>query len=142
MGRVAPRYLVDKSAYARMRTPEVRAILAPLIEAGEVAICGMITLEILYSARSLTDLEAVRSELRAALTNIPLEERDFDRAIEVIAALAIQGQHRAAKLPDLLIAAVAERANLTVLHYDEDFERIATVTGQPMQWVVLRGSVK
>jgi predicted nucleic acid-binding protein len=112
MERVAARYLVDTSAYARMRIAEVQAILAPLIELGEVATCGMITLEILYSARSPADLEAVRSELRFALTNVPLQDTDFERAIEVMAALAAHGQHRAATLPDLLIAAVAERAGL------------------------------
>ena len=142
MERVAARYLVDTSAYARMRIAEVQVILAPLIELGEVATCGMITLEILYSARSSADLEAVRSELRFALTNVPVQDTDFERAIEVMADLAAHGQHRAAKLPDLLIATVAERAGLTVLHYDEDFDRIAMVTGQPMQWVVPRGSVR
>lgn len=46
------------------------------------------------------------------------------------------GQHRGAGLPDLLIAALAERAGLPVVHYDADFDQIAAVTGQPMQWVV------
>ena len=44
-------------------------------------------------------------------------------------------------MPDLLIAAVAERAGLSVLYYDEDFDRIAAVTGQPTEWVVPRGSL-
>ena len=42
---------------------------------------------------------------------------------------------------DLLVAAAAERAGLTVLHYDQDFDLIAEVTGQPTEWVVPRGSV-
>ena len=54
----------------------------------------------------------------------------FDRAIEVQAVLAARGQPRAPSLPDLLIAAVAELAQLTVLHVDKDFELIAEVTGQ------------
>ena len=56
-------------------------------------------------------------------------------------ALAQRGQHRAVGLPDLLIAAVAERAGLIVLHYDADYELVAAVTGQAMQWIVPRGSV-
>ncbi len=40
-----------------------------------------------------------------------------------------------------LVAACAETAELTVLHYDADYERIAEVTSQPVQWVVPRGSV-
>jgi predicted nucleic acid-binding protein len=55
--------------------------------------------------------------------------------------LARRGRHRAAGLPDLLQAAVAERHAVTLLHYDSDFDLIAAVTGQPMQWVVPRGSV-
>ena len=39
-------------------------------------------------------------------------------------------------IDDLIIAAAAEQAGLTVLHYDDDFDLIAEVTGQPMEWVV------
>lgn len=55
--------------------------------------------------------------------------------------LAERSQHRAVPLPDLLVAACAERAELTVLHYDADFDRIAALTNQPSQWIVPRGSV-
>jgi len=44
-------------------------------------------------------------------------------------------------LPDLLIAAVAERERVTVFHYDGDYELIAKVTGQPTHWVVPPGTV-
>ena len=58
-----------------------------------------------------------------------------------MAALARRSQHRSASIPDLLTAAVAERTGLSVIHYDEDFERIAAVTEQPVCWVVPRGSI-
>ena len=45
------------------------------------------------------------------------------------------------RLPDVLIAAAAERHRVTVLHYDHDDDRIAAVTGQPVEWVVPAGSV-
>jgi predicted nucleic acid-binding protein len=48
---------------------------------------------------------------------------------------------RAVGLPGLLIAAAAERERVTVLHYDGDYELIAQVTAQPVQWVVPRGTV-
>ena len=48
---------------------------------------------------------------------------------------------RAVGFPDLLIAAVAEREQVTLLHYDSDYDLIAQVTTQPMQWVVPRGTV-
>jgi predicted nucleic acid-binding protein len=42
---------------------------------------------------------------------------------------------------DLLIAAAAESAGVELLHYDEDFERIAAITGQPTRWIAPRGSL-
>jgi predicted nucleic acid-binding protein len=54
--------------------------------------------------------------------------------------LAREGQHRSVSIPDLLIAATAERSSLTVLHYHGDYERIAACTGQAAEWVVPRGT--
>ncbi len=48
---------------------------------------------------------------------------------------------RGRKVSDLLIAAAAEARGLTVLHYDADFDRIASVTGQSCEWVAPAGSV-
>ena len=56
-----------------------------------------------------------------------------DRSVEVLALLADRGQHRAPSIPDLIIAATAELAGLTVLHLDKDFDIIAQITGQPME---------
>jgi predicted nucleic acid-binding protein len=75
------------------------------------------------------------------LDRVPIDQATLERAVDVHGLLADRGQHRAASIPDLLVAAAAERAGLTVLHYDADFDMIATVTGQPTEWVVPRGSV-
>ena len=56
-----------------------------------------------------------------------------DRALEVLTLLADRGQHRGLSIPDLIIAATAEFAGLTVLHLDKDFEIIASITGQPLE---------
>ena len=56
-----------------------------------------------------------------------------DRAVEVQLLLADQGQHRAPSIPDLIIAATAELAGLTVLHLDKGFDLIADLTGQPVE---------
>lgn len=97
-------------------------------------------LEILYSARSADDHAAVREELEG-LDRVAVDDAVIDRAIEVQSALARTGQHRGASLPDLLLAAAAERARLAVLHYDSDFDRIADVTSQRSEWVVPKGTV-
>lgn len=121
--------------------PAVAATLAPLISAGQVATCGVIELEILFSARSEDDLLQTRQRRALAFERVPMSENDFVRAEDVMATLARQGRHRSVSLPDLLIAAVAERAGLTVLHYDADFDAVASVTGQDAQWVAPRGSL-
>jgi predicted nucleic acid-binding protein len=132
-------YLADKSALARMTIPMVRQRLEPLLVNGLVATCGIIDLEIGYSARSAAVHEAVVAE-RQALPRAAIDDQVFDRALRVQGLLAQHGQHRLA-IPDLLIAAAAERAGLTVLHYDTDFDRIADITGQPHDWIVPRGSI-
>ncbi|MFC9892469.1 PIN domain-containing protein [Nocardia sp. NPDC127579] len=70
----------------------------------------------------------------------PVTDEALVRAIEVQGHLAQKSKHRSVPIPDLLIAATAERHNLTVLHYDGNFDTIAEVTGQPVEWVVPRGS--
>jgi predicted nucleic acid-binding protein len=56
-----------------------------------------------------------------------------DRALQVQMLLATKGQHRAPSIPDLIIAAAAELAGLTVLHVAKGFDLIAGITGQPTE---------
>ncbi|TAK23966.1 MAG: PIN domain nuclease [Chloroflexota bacterium] len=140
MAVASPAYVVDKSAFTRLRHGSVEAVLAPLVARDQVATCGVFELEILYSARDARDFAGVRHEL-LGLPRFDFAQTDFDRAIEVLGMLAIRGQHRAGGLSDLLLAAIAERHAVTVLHYDAHFDLIAAVTNQPTRWVVPRGSV-
>ena len=135
-----PTHIADKSALARLRHPGVSAALAPMIDAGRLATCGVLELEVLYSARDRRDFSQIREELQG-YPRLAIEQADFDRAIDLMAALARRGQHRAAGLPDLLLAAVAERHGVTLLHYDADFDLIAPLSSHPILWVAPRGSV-
>ena len=132
-------YLADKSALARMTAPAVRQRLEPLLVTGLVATCGIVDLEVGYSARNADTHVAVVVE-RRAMPRASIDEAVFDRALTVQGLLARRGQHRL-PIPDLLIAAAAERVGLSVLHYDADFDRIAAVTGQPHEWIVPKGSL-
>ena len=134
------RYLADKSALARMPLAPVRARLSPLIESGEVATCAIVDLEILFSARNHEEHARIRHRRRFAFDSVPLTEAIFKRAIEVQGELSRTGKHRV-PIPDLIIAATAESAGLTVLHYDADFDQIARITGQSVDWIVPRGSI-
>jgi len=136
-----PTFLADKSALTRRDTrPEVRQVLEPLLVAGEIATCGIVDLELLYSASSRATYRSLSEALRG-MPRVALEEASVRRALEVQMMLAERSQHRAVPLPDLLVAACAEKAGLTVLHYDADFDRIAALTGQDARWIVSRGSV-
>ena len=137
---MTPRFLIDKSALSRMPLTPVRARLQPVLEAGLAATCSIVDLEVLFSARNAEEHRQIRHRRSLAYARVPLTEAMFERAIEVQGLLAIQGQHRV-PIPDLVIAATAEVASLVVLHYDADFDRIASVTAQPMEWVVPRGTV-
>ena len=135
------RYLADTSALARMRHQPVAAILAPLIVAGLVATCGVIEFELGWATRTTAEFDQLRADRDAGHECLATHDEDWRRALEVQGALWRSGQVRAVGFPDLLIAAVAERERVTVLHYDSDYDAIAHVTGQPAQWIVPRGTV-
>jgi predicted nucleic acid-binding protein len=135
------RYLADKSALARWHHPPVRTVLAPLVEHGLIATCGLTELVVLFTARGRADCDQVAADRRHAYEWLPTEDGDLRRALGVQAELAARDQLGAVSLADLIIAAVAERHGVCVLHYDADYERVATITGQPTRWVVRKGSV-
>lgn len=135
-------YLIDKSALARVaRQPAVRAALERLDESGVLATSAIIDLEIGYSARSLAEFESVAADRASLYQELPLTRTVTDRARRVQRELVRTGQHQGPGVPDLLIAATAEVYGATVVHYDRDFDTIATITAQPMEWIVPAGSV-
>ena len=134
-------HLVDNSVLARGYKPAVAATLEPMVLKGLVAICSVTDLELLFSARSGAEHREWRQEIDLRFVRVQIDQGALDRAVDVQGLLADRGQHRGTNVPDLVVAAAAERAGLTVLHYDADFDLIATVTGQPTEWVVARGSV-
>lgn len=134
-------HLADTSALARLRHPSVAAVLGPLIEAGLVATCGVVESELSWAARTADEFDELRADRDAGYEWLAIHDEDWHRALRVAAALWRAGRIRAVGFPDLLIAAVAERERVTVLHYDSDYDLIAEVTGQRAQWVVPRGSV-
>ena len=133
------RYLIDTSVWARRRQPAVAARVVPLIGAGLVATCSVLDAEALYTTRSPAEYEQVRGDRRAAYEFLVTDQEAWDRALDVQRQLTARSMTRAVGLPDLLVAAVGELYRVTVLHYDGDFEHVASVTGQPVEWVVSRG---
>jgi predicted nucleic acid-binding protein len=134
-------YLADTSALARLHHPPVAAVLGPLIVAGMVATCGVIEFELGWATRSSAEFDQLRADRDVGYEWLGTHDEDWRRALGVQAELWRTGRMRSVGLPDLLVAAVAERERVTILHYDSDYDLVRDVTGQPAQWVVPRGSV-
>lgn len=135
--------LFDTSALIlAARHPTISRMLARSVAADEVALSAPILLEYLNGARSLEEYDRFELGLRASRL-VRTNAEDWDRALTVHRALARSGpgHPRSVRLPDLIIAAAAEREAMPIVHYDDDYDRIAAITGQPTRWVVPRGSI-
>ena len=136
-----PVYLADTSVYVlRGRHAGVQQRFESLLSAGRLAICQMTAMEFLNNAPSPRAYEVVWAAVHGQRW-MDVTTAAMNRALSVHRQLAKASQHRMFKLPDLIIAATAEEHGATVLHYDADFDRIAGITGQPVEWVAPRGSL-
>jgi predicted nucleic acid-binding protein len=135
------RHLIDTSAAARMTHPEVAARLAPLIEAGLVATTAQLDAEALYSARDSVDYEQLWSDRRVAYEYLPTDDDHWQTALGAQRQLASTGRHRAVGMTDLLIATLADAHDVTLIHYDADFEIAAEILPFRHQWVLERGTI-
>jgi predicted nucleic acid-binding protein len=138
--------LADTSAWLwsrRQAYPELRHAFDSALVEGDLATCDMVRLELLYSSRNATEFAEIREELEA-VPDCPIGKEQWARALWVYEQLSARGgsHHRSVKHPDLLIAAAAESADIAVLHYDEDYERIAEITGQATRWLAPAGSLR
>lgn len=131
-------WLIDKSAYTRISGSPDADLWIDRIERGLVRMSTVTRLEIGYSFRT-----AAQARLEVASPPLSLMPVEYltpaaeDRAVELQLLLADRGQHRAPSIPDLLVAAAADIAALTVLALDKDFDLIAQISGQPMEWLRL-----
>ena len=128
-------YLVDTTVLVlRGQRDVVEQRFDTLLIEGRLVLCQMALLEYLNSAPDPRSYERLWTNLHAQPW-VDITTEAMDRSLEVHRELAKQGQHRDVKLRDLIMAATAELAGLTLLHYDEDYDRIAKITGQPVEWV-------
>ena len=128
-------YLIDTSDLFRILQDKLRRAWSDQLAAGVIATCPVVELEFLYSARSLADRLEKSRLLRDLFGWVPMSERAWERSEEIQQRLTEAGTLGSAGAVDLIIAATAERARLTVLCDDRDFQTIARVTGQPVKLV-------
>jgi predicted nucleic acid-binding protein len=135
---MAVTYLLDTSVVTRLRVPAVRERVQALDTTG-LARTAMTDLEVGFSARETSEWDRLMTALES-FELVDILPGHFSRARQVQRLLAQHGL-KGRKVPDLLIAAVGEQTARTVLHYDADFDHIASVTGQTTEWVVARGGI-
>jgi predicted nucleic acid-binding protein len=132
-------HVLDTSVLTRLQREPVRDAVEARAQGGELARAGISDLELGYSARSAEEWDQLAERLET-FELVETTAEHVRRARQVQRLLAARHQ-RGRKVPDLLVAAAAETSGLSVLHYDADFDRIASVTGQRCEWVVPAGSV-
>ncbi|WP_405584491.1 PIN domain nuclease [Streptomyces sp. NBC_01190] len=131
----AAQFLIDTSALARfLRGDAEQYGWDRAASAGLIATCPVTELEFFYSARSAADRARGIDDMRLLFGWVPVDDRTYERAWRVQDLLTRKGQHRSAGPVDLMVAATAELQGLTLLHRDRDFECIAAITGQALQW--------
>jgi predicted nucleic acid-binding protein len=137
--------LLDNSAWARLESapiPGQRAVeIAVAFEEGRVAACLPFLLEAGYSARDAEDHGRLIDEL-LTLPLLRIDEGIEQRVIDVQRQLARAGHHRLPPV-DLILAAIADRHGIGVLHYDSDFDLLRSKTDLDFEsvWLVPRGEI-
>jgi len=126
---VIPTHLADASAWSQLHRNDVAARLVPLLVGGGAATCGVVDLEVLSAFADPVERTAAAGE-RAMFPRVPVDDAVLGRAVEVQALV-----REPVPVVALVVAAAAERAGLIVLHQDDAFDRIAAVTGQPVERV-------
>jgi predicted nucleic acid-binding protein len=135
--------LADTSAWSvRHRDSALEEEFEKSVRVGSIASCTAVRAELLRSTRDAAEFATTRAGL-ARLPDCPIEPREWERAMDVMETFARRGplHHRQVPFSDLLVAAAAETAGVSVLHYDRHFELIAEVTGQPVRAIAPFGSL-
>lgn len=122
------------------RFPELTAWFNAAVEAGLVLVCDLVILELTRLAPNERRAQEISARL-GAFEAVPMPPRLWDRARETQLALAASGDHRRVPPADLLLAAAAEEADMDLVHYDRDYERIAAVGGLRQEWLVPDGTL-
>ena len=135
-------FIADASAWNRAAHPRVAGRWTTALRNRQIATCPVVSLELLYSARDREEFDDISASL-AQLRDVPLTRsvtNAAQRAYRELAAVRPRNQ-RSVRLPDLLIAACAQGSGIGVLHYDEDFDRLAEVLAFESRWIARRGSL-
>ncbi|MBA3864878.1 MAG: PIN domain-containing protein [Solirubrobacterales bacterium] len=135
--------LFDTGAWTWVRDrrfPELAAWFNAAVETGQVLVCDLVILELTRLAPNEARAHQVADRL-AAFESIPMPAELWTRARQTQLALAASGDHRRVPPADLLLAGAAEEADVALVHYDRDYQRIGAVSGLRQEWLVPDGTL-
>lgn len=133
-------YLLDTSAWSKHLHGKVGNRLAELIEHDQLHICSIVELEFLNAAKNTAQWRDGKTELEL-MKRAHSPGDVFERALELQCDL-LGGKLPGRKIGDLIIAVTAMNNDLTVLHYDRDYEHIQTLWAHFRQeWIVPPGTI-
>jgi predicted nucleic acid-binding protein len=129
-------FLLDKSAHElARRDPDARRAFETLAVSGLLATCAMVELEVLFSARNPADHRRLKRYLREQCVWLETSNDTLSAAVDLQETILTAGMHRR-PIPDLIIASVAQHHDAVLVHYDRDFDDIATVaTSLHTRWI-------
>lgn len=134
-------YLIDTSAWSRLRQPIAGKRITTILAEGLAATCVPLDLEDGRSARDFRDATTIRARRAQVMIDLPIIPAVATRARDLQLALTARGHHRAAGPVDVLVAAAAAEYSATVLHYDRDFDLISDIGGPRSEWVAPAGTL-
>jgi predicted nucleic acid-binding protein len=122
------------------RFPELASWFNAQATDGLVLVCDVVTLELIRLAANESRAREM-SSLLEAFESVPMDAEIWKRAREMQTLLSASGDHRRVPPVDLLIGAAAERADVPLIHYDRDYERLARVSVLKQRWLVPDGTL-
>jgi predicted nucleic acid-binding protein len=133
--------LIDTSAFARARHPDVRGAWQEAVREDRLRLAPPARMEILFTARDGAAFDALAAQL-SALRPAPLTSAVLRAAEDGMRTLA----HRSAgsqrrPVIDYLIAAAAQEMGAAVIHYDRDYDTLAEVMEFESVWLAPAGTL-
>ena len=135
--------LFDTGAWTWVRDrrfPELATWFNAAVEAGLVLVCDLVILELTRLAPNEGRAREIADRL-SVFEAIPMSNALWSQARRTQLALAANGDHRRVPPADLLLASAAEEAGVALVHYDRDYQRIATASALRHQWLAPDGAL-
>lgn len=103
-------------------------------------VCDLVALELIRLTPNESRAQEVTARLDA-FESVAMPADLWKQAHKLQTRLSVNGDHRRVPPVDLLIAAAAMKAGVAVVHYDRDYERIASISSLEHHWLVPDGAL-